>query len=83
MDNFATVKLELEEFLVTIINILNVLLVFDLKLMEVDKLQIFTHLVFVLDLALGLQDLNLVRDVLGLQLVDLCLFLFQLVKHVL
>lgn len=59
------------------------LLVFDLKLMEVDKLQVFTHLVFVLDLALGLQDLDLVRNVLRLQLVDLCLFLFQLVKHVL
>ena len=59
------------------------LLVLDLKLVEVDELQVLSHLVFVLDLALRLQDLHLVRHVLRLKLVDLSFFLLELVEHVL
>lgn len=59
------------------------LLVLDLKLVEVDELQVLSHLVLVLDLALRLQDLHLVRHVLRLKLVDLSFFLLELVEHVL
>ena len=43
--------------------------------MEIDKLQVITHLIFLLDLGLGLEDGNLQRDVLLSQLFDLRLFL--------
>ena len=48
-----------------------------------DELEILAHLVLVFDLAFGLENLDLVRNVLRLQLFDLSLFLLQLVKHIL
>lgn len=59
------------------------LLVLNLKLVEVDEFQVLSHLVLVLDLALCLQNLHLVRHILRLKLVYLSFFLFELIEHVL
>ena len=59
------------------------LLVLNLQLMEVDKLQVITHLLFVLDLRLGLGDLRLQRCVLEGKLPDEGIFCAFLVFHVL
>ena len=60
LDNFSGVELKFKQFLIAVVDVLDVLLVFNLKLMEVNKLEVFAHLILVFDLALSLQDLNLV-----------------------
>ena len=77
------VQLKRQQLLIAFINVLHMLLVLNLQLMEVDKLQVITHLLFVLDLRLGLGDLRLQGRVLEGKLPDegiLCAFL---VFHVL
>ena len=53
----AGLKLELYQLLVLFINVLNKLFVFNLQLMEIDKLEVVAHLILVLDVSLGLQNL--------------------------
>ena len=60
LDNLSGVELKFKQFLIAVVDVLDVLLVFNLKLMEVNKLEVFAHLILVFDLALSLQDLNLV-----------------------
>jgi hypothetical protein len=79
----ARLQLQLEESLVAVINVLNELFVFNLQLMEVNELKIVTHLVFVLNLGLSLEDLALERVVFALEFVDELLFLLEFIKHVL
>ena len=58
-------------------------LVSDLHLMEINKLKVITHLLFLLDLSLGFQDSNLKCHILLRQLLNLGLLLECLVKDVL
>ena len=51
--------------------------------MEVDKLQIFTHFVLVLDLSFFLYDRVFDRHVLRLKFLDQSFLLLQFVEHVL
>ena len=60
LDNLSGVELKFKQFLIAVVDVLDVLLVFNLKLVEVNKLEVFAHLILVFDLALSLQDLNLV-----------------------
>jgi len=72
-----------QQFFVFLINILNILLVFNLERMEVNEFQIVAHFFLVFDLGLGLADRHAEGDVLGLEFIDQRLFLLQLVHHVL
>jgi len=71
------------QLVISLLDLLDVLLVFDLKLMEVNELKVVAHLILMVDLVLSLEDLNFERDVLRLQLVDEGLLLLQLIHHVL
>jgi len=64
LNSLATVELQGEELLVTFVDVLDMLLVFNLQLMEIDELEVIAHLFLVLDLRLGLHDLCLERGVL-------------------
>ena len=44
--NFARTDLRIQQFLVFLLNFFDVLLVFDLQLMEVDEFELFPHLLF-------------------------------------
>lgn len=71
----ATAELKLNKLFVTFLDLLHVLLVRNLHLMEVNELEVLTHLVLLLDLGFGLQNGNLQRHVLLGQFLDLSLFL--------
>jgi len=77
------VKLQRKQLLVALFDILHMLLVLNLQLMEIDELQVVTHLLLVSDLGLSLKNLLLERYILELQLVDKCLLCLELVVHVL
>ena len=79
----ARLKLQLKQRLVAVVDVLNELFVFNLKLMEVNELKIVTHLVFVLNLGLGFKNLALERVVFALEFVDQLLLLLEFIKHVL
>lgn len=83
LHNLAGVQLQLKKLFVAVIDVLDVLFVFNLQLVEVNELQVLSHLVLVLYLALRLQNLHLVRHIFRLKLVDLSLFLLEFVEHVL
>ena len=59
LHDLARVRLKLQQLVVSNFDVLDGLLVLDLKLMEVDKLEIITGIVLVLDLRLGLHNLVL------------------------
>lgn len=58
------------------------LLILDLKLMKIDKLEIITHLLLVLDLSFGFPNLSLERPVLEGQLSNEGILCSLLVFHV-
>jgi len=60
LDDLAGIELKLKQFLIAVVYVLNVLLVFNLELVEVNKLEIFAHLIFMFDLAFSLENLNFV-----------------------
>ena len=68
-------ELQLDELPVALLNLLNVLLVSDLHLMEINKLEVITKLLLLLDLGLGLEDGHFQSDVLLSELLNLRLFL--------
>ena len=58
-------------------------LIFNLKLMEVNKLEVISHLLLVLDLGLSLGDLAFKRVVLQSKLANQSILCTLLVLHVL
>lgn len=83
MNGLTRVQFEGKKLLVSLLNVLNVFLVLNLELMEINKLQVVTHLFFVSDLGLGFQDLLLKGHVLQLEFVNECLFGLELIIHIL
>ena len=57
LDSGARLQLELDKLFVLFIDVLNKFFVFNLELMEVDELQVVTHLHLVLYVSFRLQDL--------------------------
>ena len=66
----ARVELESQQLLVSIVDVLHMLLVFNLQLMEVNELKVIAHFLFVFDLILSLHDLGLERLVFQGQLLN-------------
>lgn len=83
LDSCSTLKFEVEQRLVAIVNVLHKLFVLNLQLVKVNELEVVAHLVFVLDLGLGLEDLALEGVVFALQLVNELVLLLELVVNVL
>jgi len=52
----STAELKLDELFVPLFDFLDVLLVSNPHLVEVDELQVVTHLFFLLDLSFGFED---------------------------
>ena len=75
--------LELEQFVISVLNVLNMFLVLYLHLMEIDKLQVVTHLILRLNVALCSQNGHLQGHIFGSQLVNVCLLLQDFVIHIL
>mmetsp|Transcript_30943 Transcript_30943/g.96274 ORF Transcript_30943/g.96274 Transcript_30943/m.96274 type:complete len:284 (-) Transcript_30943:175-1026(-) len=83
LDRAPALALQVDELLVGLLDPLQELLVLDLKLVEVDVLQIVACLRLGLQLHLGLLDRDLVRLVLHEELVYQHVLLRELVLHVL
>mmetsp|Transcript_37447 Transcript_37447/g.89014 ORF Transcript_37447/g.89014 Transcript_37447/m.89014 type:complete len:316 (+) Transcript_37447:298-1245(+) len=70
LDCVPGAELHLEEFVVPLLDLLEVLLVLDLELVKVDDVEHLAHLLLLLQLLLHLGDLHLDRGVLHLELLD-------------
>jgi len=66
----SSAQFELQDLLVALFDVLDVLLVGNLHLMEINELEIITHLFLVLNLAFSLKDCYLKGNILGGQFVD-------------
>lgn len=75
--------LQQDEFVVAVVNVLDVFLILNLQLVEINEFEFFAHFVLVLDLSFFFDDGSLQRQVLGLQFVNELLLLLKLVEHVL
>jgi len=82
-DSVGRGSLQEKKLVVAVVNVLNVFLVLNLQLMEVNELELLTHLALVLDLLLLLHNSSLQTHILGLKFVDKLFFLLQFVIHVL
>ena len=51
---FTRIQFEREQFLVSLIDVFDMLLILNLKLMEINKLELITHFLLVLDLCVSL-----------------------------
>lgn len=71
----ARAQLQLDQFPVTFLDLLHVLLVSDLHLMEINELKVITHFFLLLDLSLSLENGNLESDILLSEFLNLRLFL--------
>jgi len=64
LNSFSGVQFQSKKFFISFINILDMLFVFNLKLMEINELKLITHLFFMLDLGVSLEDLSFKRNIL-------------------
>lgn len=82
LHGFARVQFQGQQLLISLIDVLHMFLVFNLELVEVDELEVVSHLLLVLDLRLSLRDLRLQRRILKGQLADQSVLSTLLVLHV-
>ena len=54
LNSLTSVQLQSQQLLVFLVDLFNMLLVLDLQLMEINKLKVITHFVFVFDCSFGL-----------------------------
>ena len=81
-DDLCLARLQIDNFLVSLFDFLYVLLVLNLELMEINELQVITHVLFRLDLVFLLANSVLEGHVFELQLVDKGVLRLEFVLHV-
>mmetsp|Transcript_41271 Transcript_41271/g.36614 ORF Transcript_41271/g.36614 Transcript_41271/m.36614 type:complete len:209 (-) Transcript_41271:344-970(-) len=78
LGNYSTCgNFQVQELLVLFIDFFNVFLIFNLELMEIDKLEIVTHFFFLLNLVLSLENLVDQRLFLDFIFVDKSILLLE------